>query len=451
MTTRINFTAGRVSNFTCPPDKSQAFMWDSTVPGLGLRVTKAGSASYIFQARVHGSTSRTTIGSRDAWDIDGARTEAKRLAVLVSSGTDPRQEKEDKAEARAVKQLEKEARQREKERQAVTLGELWPRYIEARTPHWGALSIRDHMQAMQEPGLPRARSKEPTKPGVLWPLHDVCMVDLTAERLEAWVKSESQHRPTKAANAYRLLRAFLNWASEQRELEGLAKPEAAKARKVRSHVASSKAKKDALEKEQLAAWFDEVRKIQNPAIATYLQALLLTGARPESMRALRWQDVDFKWNRITIRDKAESYGGQDGTRTIPLTPYVARLLQDLKHRGGAVRKMHDTAPGISPWVFASATSASGHMTEPGDHARRVCELAGITPHRTLQGLRRSFGTLSEWVECPAGIAAQIMGHKPSATAEKHYRVRPIDLLRMWHTKIEGWILEQARIEQPAVI
>jgi hypothetical protein len=38
-----------------------------------------------------------------------------------------------------------------------------------------------------------------------------------------------------------------------------------------------------------------------------------------------------------------------------------------------------------------------------------------------------------------------MGHKPSATAEKHYRVRPLDLLRMWHTKIEGWILEQAGV------
>jgi hypothetical protein len=45
--------------------------------------------------------------------------------------------------------------------------------------------------------------------------------------------------------------------------------------------------------------------------------------------------------------------------------------------------------------------------------------------------------------------AQIMGHKPSATAEKHYRVRPLDLLRQWHTKLEGWILEQAAIAIPA--
>ncbi|KFB70797.1 MAG: hypothetical protein AW09_004095 [Candidatus Accumulibacter phosphatis] len=74
--------------------------------------------------------------------------------------------------------------------------------------------------------------------------------------------------------------------------------------------------------------------------------------------------------------------------------------------------------------------------------------AGL-PGLSIHGLRRSFGTLAEWVECPAGVSAQIMGHKPSATAEKHYRVRPLDLLRQWHTKIEGWILDQAGIEQPA--
>ena len=43
------------------------------------------------------------------------------------------------------------------------------------------------------------------------------------------------------------------------------------------------------------------------------------------------------------------------------------------------------------------------------------------------------------------VVAQIMGHKPSATAEKHYTVRPLDLLRVHHERIEAWILEQAGI------
>jgi hypothetical protein len=91
------------------------------------------------------------------------------------------------------------------------------------------------------------------------------------------------------------------------------------------------------------------------------------------------------------------------------------------------------------------TSASGQLAEPTPGHKRVLIAAGL-PDLTLNGLRRSFGTLSEWLECPAGVVAQIMGHKPSAIAEKHYRRRPLDLLRLWHTKIEGWMLEQVGID-----
>ena len=44
-----------------------------------------------------------------------------------------------------------------------------------------------------------------------------------------------------------------------------------------------------------------------------------------------------------------------------------------------------------------------------------------------------------------GLVAQLMGYKPSATAEKNYTVRPLDLLRVHHEKIEAWILKQVGI------
>jgi hypothetical protein len=43
------------------------------------------------------------------------------------------------------------------------------------------------------------------------------------------------------------------------------------------------------------------------------------------------------------------------------------------------------------------------------------------------------------------VIAQIMGHKPSATAEKHYKVRQIDQLHIWHAKLEAWILAEAGV------
>ncbi len=79
--------------------------------------------------------------------------------------------------------------------------------------------------------------------------------------------------------------------------------------------------------------------------------------------------------------------------------------------------------------------------------RKAMKAAGL-PLFSLHDLRRSFGTLAEWCEVPVGVVAQIQGHKPSALAEKHYRRRPLDLLTLWHVKIESWILEQAGIEQP---
>lgn len=195
-------------------------------------------------------------------------------------------------------------------------------------------------------------------------------------------------------------------------------------------VSASKAG-DCLQKEQLKSWFMAVRQLNNPVASAYLQVLLLTGARREEISSLRWPDVDFKWLSMRIKDKIE------GERVIPLTPYVADLLRKLADRSD-INITEDN------WVFRSK-SKSGKIVEPRSAHNRALACADL-PHISLHGLRRSFGTLAEWVEVPTGIVAQIMGHKPSALAEKHYRRRPLDLLRKWHQKIESWILEQVQNE-----
>ena len=76
----------------------------------------------------------------------------------------------------------------------------------------------------------------------------------------------------------------------------------------------------------MPAWFAAVKQIGSPVISAYLQCLLLTGSLREELAALRWEDVDFKWNKLTIHDKVEDF------RIIPLTPYVAHLLAALPRR-----------------------------------------------------------------------------------------------------------------------
>ena len=113
-----------------------------------------------------------------------------------------------------------------------------------------------------------------------------------------------------------------------------------------------------------------------------------------------------------------------------MTPYVHHLLAGLPRRG--------------PFVFAG-TAGTAPMSTPQHQHGKACAVAGVEG-LTLHGLRRSFKSLSEWLELPMGVIAQIQGHKPSATAEKHYTVRPLDLLRLHHERFEGWILEQAGVQ-----
>lgn len=424
MAKRENFTAERVANFQCAPGKQQCIHWDGKTPGLGLRVTAAGAKSYIFETRLHGKTVRLTIGDVRTWTIGKAQSEATRLKALTDQGIDPRQVKAERAAAN-------EARQAELVRQQVRLADAWHRYIEARRRKWSEAHISDHGRMTRAAGMKKRRGEGETIAGPLVSLLDTKLSDLTGERVAAWLNKEAQKRPTSTALAFRLLRGCLNWCESEGDLAGIAPAGALKTPKVRDALPPKTPKSDCLQREQLQSWFAGVRAINNPVIAAYLQALLLTGARRGELAGLKWDDVDFRWNSLTIRDKAESKGGEEGQRMIPLTPYVASMLAMLPRR--------------NQWVFSSPAAASGRLVEPRLAHNKVVTAAGLPP-LTLHGLRRSFGTLSEWCEVPTGVVAQIMGHKPSATAEKHYRVRSLDLLRNWHTKIEAWMLEQAGIE-----
>ena len=422
---KIAFTAGRVSGFKCPPDKKQAFMWDVTAPGLGLRATPAGKPAYVFQGVYQGKDLRITIGSPAAWSIPDAQAKARELQRLIDEGKDPRDLKRDALAAHAEKQAAAAV-------QAVTVGEVWAVYLEARRPHWGARHYADHVKLVQvggEVSKRGTRGRGVTVAGPLHPLMGLALRDLTAPVIEAWAAREAQTRPTSARLAWRCLKAFLSWCAEQPQYAPvLPSVNPAKTKKAREALGKAGVKQDALLKEQLPAWFAAVQQIQNPIAAAYLQTLVLTGARPGEVLGLRWEDVNTKWKGLTIRDKVE------GERVIPLTPYVSHLLHSLPRR--------------SEWVFPS--TARGKDTEgqtlsiPRAPHNAACAVAGIEG-LTLHGLRRSFKSLTEWLEIPAGVVAQIMGHKPSATAEKHYTVRPLDLLRVHHERIEAWILEQAGI------
>jgi len=433
---KVKLTAGRIAGFQCDEGKAQAFLWCAEMPGLGVRATPGSSRKrFIYQAKVKGQSMRVTIGDVSAWNIAEAQAEARRLQVLIDQGNDPRQVKADKVAAKAA---EAAALAQKQASESVTVAAAWKAYVADRSasivdgkPEWGESHKAHLAYFVQAGGKPRTRGCRPsepktTRPGILAPLMTMRLADLDAKAVAAWLEKETAQAPTSTAKAFSALRAFMTWCAKQDEYRAAVHSDACKADAVKRLVPTPKTKKnDSLRRAQIRPWFEAVQKIGNPVIAAYLQCLLLTGARRNELAALSWQEVGFQWKSLTIRDKVE------GERTIPLTPYVEHLISALPRR--------------NEFVFSSRTAKSGRIEEPRNPHNKALTAAAL-PALSLHGLRRSFATLSEWVEVPAGIVAQIMGHKPSALAEKHYIQRELDLLHLWHVKIEAWILEQAGIE-----
>lgn len=420
-----NFTAERVKSYQCELGKQQTIHWDAKSPGLGLRITQTGTRAYIFESRLFGKTLRITIGDPRSWDVGKARMEASRLKTLIDQGLDPR-------DLKAKAQAAHEAKAKAEAARVVTVGEAWGVYLEDRRPYWGARHYQDHVKKAQAGGQPAIRGTRGRGLTIAGPLHSLMELRLCELRpavVEAWAAREGVSRQTSTRLAWRLLKGFLSWCVEQPMYASVVEGNPAKTKKTRELLGSAGVKQDALQREQLRAWFSAVRQVFNPVTAAYLQTLLLTGARPGEVLEMRWEDVDTRWKSLTIRDKVE------GERMIPLTPYIAHLLARLPRR--------------SEWVFSSSITSLNKATKPISKPHQVhdkaCTVAGIES-LTLHGLRRSFASLTEWLECPAGVVAQIMGHKPSATAEKHYKVRPLDLLRLHHERIEAWILQEAGVE-----
>jgi len=426
---RVRLTAGRVDAFTCPAGKSQAFLWDTEAPALALRVTPTGRKTYVFESRLNGATIRITIGDVKSWPLDApaggrdaktARREATRLAQLVDGGIDPRelerQQLADKAAAKAAATAK-----------ALTVGDVWPLYLENGKPKrkdaWKP-RYRADIEAMAAPGgEKKKRGQGLTRPGPLYPLLVLPLAAVNEDTLKSWYDREAVAGKHQAARALMMFRGFLRWCAARPEYRNLTDRDAGKAAAIVENLPSNTRRTDALEAAQVPGWWAGVEQLSNRTASAYLRALLLTGARREELAAMTWANVDFQWRKLTIADKVDS------TRTIPLTPYMAQLLA--------------TLPRVGPFVFAS-TGKAGRITDARASHAQVLRHAGID-HLTFHGLRRSFSLLGEAAGAPAGAIAQVMGHKPSATAEG-YRPRSIDALRPFLEQIEAHILALAGVQ-----
>ena len=169
-----HFSVKRISGFRCDPGKNQSLYWDGYAPGLGLRVTKAGVKSFIFEGWLHGRSFRLTIGDLRTWTLGKAQEEATRLKTLTDRGIDPRQ-------VRADQEAAADVARRKMISEAVLVGDAWTAYLNHHAKRWGARHMTDHRNLSQAGGVKRKRATNLTVQGVLYPLMHMRMADISAQ------------------------------------------------------------------------------------------------------------------------------------------------------------------------------------------------------------------------------------------------------------------------------
>jgi len=359
--------------------------------------------------------------------IPQARAQAHALRGLTEQGTDPRDiERQQQADKTAADKVAADIAAAAAA-QALTVGDVWPLYLAQGKPKrrdaWKP-GYRADLQTMAAPGgVPKKRGTGLTRPGPLFPLMALALGAVNEDSLKSWFDREALTGKHQATRALMMFRGFLRWCSARPEYRKLTDRDAGRAAAIVESLPSNTRRTDALEAAQVPGWWAGVVQLNNRAASVYLRALLLTGARREELAALKWADVDFQWRKLTLADKVEA------TRTIPLGPYLAQLLA--------------TLPRTNQFVFASTGKAGRIADTRASHAKalRSASIEGLTIH----GLRRSFSLLGEAAGAPAGAIAQVMGHKPSATAEG-YRPRSVDALRPFLEQIEAHILALAGVQ-----
>ena len=394
-----NLTKTYIDRLPRPPAGKQALYWDDQQRGLGIRVT-AGSKVFIFQARLHDKTIRTTIGDFPTWNVQKAQEQARALMVMVDKGKDPRQV--------AKKQAEEN----------VTLSQVFEQFKKERP-------LKERTKADYAYYMQRYFEDWSTKPVNRI---DATMVTKRYQDLVARVGA------AQGSVAMRMLRSVLNFAKAVYGASVLPENPVASLTAKRAWLRNN-VRTDHLRTHEIKPFIDALRAWENPVMGAYLEFVLMTGARRTEAATLRWKDVDMKAGVLTFKDTKNHTD-----RLMPITPRIGELLNAMK------------ALKMGEYVFASfgKSGKPTHLSEPRKALAAANTVAGSAV--TTHGLRRTFATVLESLDCPAYPLKALLGHSmKSDVTTAHYTQISVERLRPWAEKFDQYLMRLAGESESAKV
>jgi len=395
------------------PGAKDVFLWDTDIRGFGLKVTPAGTKTYLFQYRMGGRghpTRRYTIGPHGPLTPDEGRNIALELRAKVARGIDPARERaEGRAKAlgggpKTFGTLAEQFIHRECPRLArgVDIASVVRREI---LPHWGDVPITDL----------RKRDAQA----------------LTDAIVDA-------DKPAAALKLYEVIKRIGNGFVERDELEvspfANMKPPAKKV--VRDRALSS---------EEISCLWSACSQNGYP-FGPLVQLLLLTGQRRNEVAGMRWSEIDFDAREWIIPGHRSKNGKP---HLIPLSVPVLNIFESVPRFDGP--HVFTTTSGMRPVSgFSKAKAQLDRLmlqVMKNDRTMRgkKTELdVDMEPWR-FHDLRRTCRTGMAALGVPEIVCEKVLNHQP-AILVKTYNVHAYNAEK--RGALERWAQEAMHLARP---
>jgi integrase len=332
-------------------EHGDSFFWDTALPGFGLKVSANGHRSFVVQYRAKGISRRLTIKAAPAGglSLDKAKREARAVLGAVARGGDPVADK---------RRAEREQRD--------TLGAIVEEYI---TREGAKLrSGERRADTLRRLILPVLGSR---------PIDDI----KRSEIIRLLDKIADENGPAAADTALAALRRVLNW------FEGRSDDYVSPVRKGMARTGDRSRQRILSDDELRRLW--RAIEAQPDAFGRMVQFLLLTAARRDEVRCMRYDEVsNGVWTIPSHRYKSAI------DHVVPLSTTASAVLTKLPRIG-------------SMYVYTSdGRKALGGISR---RKRQMDDRSGVTDWR-LHDLRRTARSLLSRAGTSADIAERCLGH-----------------------------------------
>ncbi len=346
--------------------KSDVFLWDTKLPGFGVRFKPTGTVSFIIQYRnAEGRSRRMTIGRYGVLTVEEARKLAQLRLAEVVQGEDPR-------EAVAAR------------RSGATMRKLGERFLdEHAAQHKKASSAAEDKRLLERNIYPRLGNLK---------VSAVTRADIAS------LHHAMRDRPYSANRTLALLSKMFGLA----ELWALRPDGSNPCRHVKKFKEAKRER--LLTADELARLGEELSTAEAagkmyPGIVHAIRLLALTGCRVGEIHALRWADVDMDNGDLMLRD------AKSGPRTVFIGAPAKELLASLERDGAFV--VHGPDPDKP---LAKGTTQLAW--------KRIRKRVGLEDVR-LHDLRHLYGSMAGAAGFNAFMVRDLLGHRDVATTSRY--------------------------------